>query len=74
MKDFFYNCWLICLTILIAILYTIIVSAIPTFIVFLILKLCAVINWSWIIICVPIIAFPITLVLLSIINTFKEDY
>lgn len=44
-------------------MYTIDALAIPLFIVFLILRLCNVIAWSWVMVCLPLIIWAIAIFL-----------
>ena len=52
------------LTIFILAMKTIDVLAVPLFIVFLVLKLCGVIAWSWVWVCFPLIVFAIASLLI----------
>ena len=56
----------ITLTITIIALMIVDIASIPTFIVFLILKLCGVIDWQWLHVCIPLIVFAGTTVLTGI--------
>lgn len=68
------NTFLKLLTILLSILIIIpLTLGIELFIVFLILKLCNVITWPWICICIPIIAWGCSLVLYIIIYGIYGD-
>ena len=65
----------ILLTILVVILTIIDYMTPVLFIVFLILKLCSVITWSWFLVCLPIIIFGIALILtiiFSVIAAFLD--
>lgn len=46
--------------------------AIPVFLVFLVLKLCGVIAWSWLWVCFPLIVFGIALVLIIVSGILLE--
>lgn len=50
------------------------VFALPTFLVFLILKLTGKIAWAWYYVCVPAIAFVVSATLTKIIRAFVEAY
>ena len=51
--------------------------SIPTFLVFLVLKLCGVITWGWFFVCLPLIIFAgamfLTLLLGLALNALGED-
>ena len=59
---------MILLTILSILLYIVDAAAIPTFIVFLVLKLTNVITWSWLIVCLPLIILAASIVLTFIVG------
>lgn len=59
---------LLFLTILFIIFYAITDLAPILFIVFLILKFCNIIAWSWWLICLPIILLPILIIITGIIK------
>ena len=50
-------------TVLYAVLKVVDALAIPVFIVFLVLKLCGVIAWSWLFVCLPLIVFAGAIIL-----------
>lgn len=47
--------------------------SIPTFLVFLILKLCNVINWSWLCVCIPLIVLAVSLFLTILLSLIVGD-
>ena len=47
--------------------------SIPTFLVFLILKLCNVINWSWLCVCIPLIVLASSLFLTILLSLIVGD-
>lgn len=59
---------IIILTILTYALYIIDALSIPLFLVFLILKLCNVITWSWLMVCLPLTIFAGVLLLTFILS------
>lgn len=54
------------LTIFILAMKLIDILTVPVFIVFLVLKLCGVIAWSWVLVCFPLIVFAIASLLITI--------
>lgn len=59
---------IILLMILTYILYVVNALSIPLFLIFLILKLCNVITWSWLMVCLPLIVFAGALLLTFILS------
>lgn len=47
--------------------------SIPTFLVFLILKLCNVINWSWLCVGIPLIVLAVSLFLTILLSLIDSD-
>ncbi len=47
--------------------------AIPVFLVFLVLKLVNVITWSWLVVCIPVIALPVLIVLAIVAGCLAVD-
>ena len=50
------------------------VFALPTYLVFLILKLTGQVAWAWINVCVPAIIWVISAVLTNVVRAFAEAY
>lgn len=67
----------ILITIMVVALKIVDALSIPTFLVFLVLKLCGVISWGWFYICLPLIIFAgamiLTLLLGLALNALGED-
>lgn len=47
--------------------------SIPTFLVFLVLKLCNVICWSWFCVCIPLIVLGVSLFLTVLLSVLLGD-
>ena len=65
------TCLIIVLIISIIALKLVDVLAVPTFLVFLVLKLCGVIAWSWWLVCTPLIVLVGGMILLAILTAIK---
>lgn len=63
---------LISLTTLLYLLYVADSLSIPLFLIFLILKLCNVIAWSWVLVCLPLIIGVVTGVLTFVFALLAE--
>lgn len=46
--------------------------SIPLFLIFLILKLCGVIAWSWVLVCLPLIVFGVFILLTVILSVITQ--
>jgi hypothetical protein len=69
---------IIILTGLLYMFYVIDALGIPLFIVFLILQLCGVITWSWVMVCLPLIIWGcaglLTFITIAVISYISEEY
>lgn len=62
---------IIILTLITIVLAIVDIAALPTFIVFLILKLSGAINWEWLYVCMPLIVLAASMVLTGTTHTIN---
>lgn len=60
--------FIIIITSLLYLFYIVDTLSIPLFLIFLILKLCGVITWSWLMVCLPLIIWASALLITSILT------
>lgn len=74
MGKFFKYTLLVLLFALLFVIFVADVFSLPTFLVFLILKLTGKIAWGWFIVCLPAIIFIISATLTKVVRAFAQAY